>query len=88
MIPTVRPDSLCFNMQTVKRYILQPEGLKVGDSVLSGPQAEIKIELSGFVGYAGRYCGIILNFIEDAAVRWRLQALLHSLWQRRRLCDN
>ncbi len=26
-----------------KRYILQPEGLKVGDSVLSGPQAEIKI---------------------------------------------
>lgn len=25
-----------------KRYILQPEGLQVGDSVVSGPQAEIK----------------------------------------------
>jgi len=26
-----------------KRYILQPEGLKVGDTVQSGPQADIKI---------------------------------------------
>ena len=26
-----------------KRYILQPEGLKVGDTVLSGPQAEIHV---------------------------------------------
>ena len=26
-----------------KRYILQPEGLKVGDSILSGPEADIKI---------------------------------------------
>jgi large subunit ribosomal protein L2 len=26
-----------------KRYILKPEGLKVGDSVMSGPSAEIKV---------------------------------------------
>jgi large subunit ribosomal protein L2 len=26
-----------------KRYILQPEGLKVGDTVLSGPEADIKV---------------------------------------------
>ena len=26
-----------------KRYILQPEGLKVGDTILSGPEADIKV---------------------------------------------
>jgi large subunit ribosomal protein L2 len=26
-----------------KRYILQPEGLKVGDSIVSGPEADIKV---------------------------------------------
>src|ERR1035438_421964 len=35
--------ALIFYTDGEKRYILQPEGLKVGDAVISGPEADIKI---------------------------------------------
>ncbi len=35
--------ALIFYADGEKRYILQPEGLKVGDSVKSGPEADIKV---------------------------------------------
>jgi large subunit ribosomal protein L2 len=35
--------ALIFYADGEKRYILQPEGLKVGDSVLSGPEADIRL---------------------------------------------
>ena len=43
MILTVLLVSLCFNYADgEKRYILAPNGLKVGDVVFSGPESDIK----------------------------------------------
>ncbi|MBU2567181.1 MAG: 50S ribosomal protein L2 [Elusimicrobia bacterium] len=45
-----------------KRYILQPEGLKVGDEVLSGPDAEIKT--GNALSIANMPLGTIIHNIE------------------------
>ena len=44
MIPIAAPTLHCLIMQTAKkRYIISPHGLKVGDTVVSGPDADIKV---------------------------------------------
>ncbi len=42
MTRTAPLSSLWLSTQTAKSYILAPDGLKVGDTVMAGPTADIK----------------------------------------------